>query len=63
VIYSKKIRNAYIICFNAHKDDYDKAGYPYAFHPFFLASQMDEKTQRLLRFYTMLRKITAINMI
>lgn len=43
MIYSKKIKDAFVICFNAHKDDYDKAGYPYVFHPFFLASQMDDE--------------------
>lgn len=43
MIYSPKIRNACIICFNAHKNDYDKAGYPYVFHPFFLANQMDDE--------------------
>lgn len=48
MIYSKKIRKAYIICFNAHKDDYDKAGYPYVFHPFFLASQMDDEDSTIV---------------
>lgn len=43
MIYSKKVRDAFLICFNAHKEDYDKAGYPYVFHPFFLASQMDDE--------------------
>jgi (p)ppGpp synthase/HD superfamily hydrolase len=48
MIYSKKIQNAYIICFNAHKDDFDKAGYPYVFHPFFLASQMDDEESTIV---------------
>jgi len=43
MIYSKKVSDALLICFNAHKEDYDKAGYPYVFHPFFLASQMDDE--------------------
>ena len=43
MIYSKKVRDAFLICFNAHKEDYDKAGDPYVFHPFFLASQMDDE--------------------
>ena len=33
------------ICFEAHKDQKDKTGLPYIFHPFHLAEQMtDEKT-------------------
>lgn len=48
MIYSKKIRNAYIICFNAHKNDYDKAGYPYVFHPFYIASQMNDEDSTIV---------------
>ena len=29
--------------FQAHKDDLDKGGYPYVFHPFYLATQMDDE--------------------
>lgn len=29
--------------FEAHKNDKDKGGYPYVFHPFFLASQMNDE--------------------
>jgi len=43
MIYSNMVRKAFIICFNAHKKDFDKAGYPYVFHPFFLANQMDDE--------------------
>lgn len=43
MIYSKKVQKAFIICFNAHKEDVDKAGYPYVFHPFYLANQMDDE--------------------
>ena len=33
------------LCFEAHKDQRDKSGLPYVFHPFHLAEQMkDEKT-------------------
>ena len=33
------------ICFEAHKDQVDKSGMPYVFHPFHLAEQMtDEDT-------------------
>lgn len=45
MIYSEQIKKACNILFAAHKDDVDKAGYPYVFHPFFLATQMpDEKS-------------------
>ncbi len=29
--------------YEAHKDDYDKGGYPYVFHPFYLATQMEDE--------------------
>ena len=33
------------LCFEAHKDQLDKSGLPYVFHPFHLAEQMkDEET-------------------
>ena len=33
------------LCFEAHKDQTDKSGLPYVFHPFHVAEQMaDEKT-------------------
>ncbi len=36
------------LCFEAHKDQADKSGMPYVFHPFHLAEQMkDEKTVTL----------------
>lgn len=31
------------ILFDAHKDDTDKGGYPYVFHPFYLATCMDDE--------------------
>lgn len=48
MIYSDKIKEAMNICFNAHKNDYDKAGYPYVFHPFFVASQMDDEDSTIV---------------
>ncbi len=41
--YSELVKKACCIMFNAHRDDLDKAGYPYVFHPFYLASQMDDE--------------------
>ena len=41
--YSKLVKKACQISFEAHKDDVDKGGYPYVYHPFFLATQMDDE--------------------
>jgi len=40
MIYTQKTKTALKICFEAHKDQMDKSGLPYAFHPFHLAEQM-----------------------
>ena len=40
MIYSDLIKKACSIAYDAHKEDVDKGGYPYVFHPFFLATQM-----------------------
>jgi (p)ppGpp synthase/HD superfamily hydrolase len=40
MIYTKKTKKALNLCFNAHKDQTDKSGMPYVFHPFHLAEQM-----------------------
>ena len=45
MIYTEKTKKALKLCFEAHKDQVDKSGLPYVFHPFHLAEQMqDEKT-------------------
>ncbi len=45
MIYTKQTRKAMNLCFEAHKNQRDKSGQPYVFHPFHLAEQMsDEKT-------------------
>ena len=45
MIYTPKTKKALKLCFEAHKDQLDKSGLPYVFHPFHLAEQMtDEKT-------------------
>ena len=41
MIYTTLTKKALKICFNAHKDQVDKTGMPYVFHPFHLAEQMD----------------------
>ena len=40
MIYTKKTKKALNFCFKAHKDQFDKSGQPYVFHPFHLAEQM-----------------------
>ena len=45
MIYTEKTKRALGLCFEAHKDQADKSGMPYVFHPFHLAEQMkDEET-------------------
>ena len=45
MIYTKMTKVALKLCFDAHKDQTDKSGMPYVFHPFHLAEQMkDEAT-------------------
>lgn len=41
MIYTTLTKKALKICFNAHKNQVDKTGVPYVFHPFHLAEQMD----------------------
>ena len=44
-IYTDKTKKAMKLCFEAHKDQVDKSGMPYMFHPFHVAEQMkDEAT-------------------
>lgn len=45
MIYTSNTKKALKLCFEAHKNQVDKSGMPYVFHPFHLAEQMeDEKT-------------------
>ena len=41
--YSELVKKACAIMYDAHKEDRDKGGYPYVFHPFYLATQMDDE--------------------
>ena len=36
-------KKALMLCFDSHKDQVDKTGLPYVFHPFHLAEQMDDE--------------------
>lgn len=40
MIYTEKTKSALKLCFEAHKEQLDKGGIPYVFHPFHLAEQM-----------------------
>lgn len=40
MLYTPKTKLALNLCFDAHKDQKDKSGQPYVFHPFHLAEQM-----------------------
>ena len=43
MIYTKMTEKALKTCFEAHKNQYDKSGMPYVFHPFHLAEQMTDE--------------------
>ena len=40
MIYTELTKKAMRLCFEAHKDQVDKSGLPYVFHPFHVAEQM-----------------------
>ena len=41
MIYTALTKQALKLCFEAHRNQLDKSGMPYVFHPFHLAEQMD----------------------
>lgn len=43
MFYSDLVKKACIISFEAHKNDKDKSGYPYIYHPFYLAMQFNDE--------------------
>ena len=45
MIYSDLTKRAMSICFEAHKEQKDKGGMPYVFHPFHLAEQMSTEEE------------------
>ena len=48
MIYTDKTKNAMKLCFKAHKDQVDKSGMPYVFHPFHVAEQMTDETTTIV---------------
>ena len=43
MIYTPLTKKAMKLCFEAHKNQTDKTGLPYVFHPFHLAEQMTDE--------------------
>ncbi len=43
MIYTEATKKALKLCFDAHKEQTDKSGIPYVFHPFHLAEQMTDE--------------------
>lgn len=43
MIYTELTKKAMKLCFEAHKNQVDKTGLPYVFHPFHLAEQMNDE--------------------
>ena len=53
MIYTDKTKKAMKLCYEAHKDQVDKSGLPYVFHPAHVAEQMtDEATTIVALFMT-----------
>ena len=48
MIYTELTKKALKICFDAHKEQVDKSGTPYVFHPFHLAEQMKEEATTIV---------------
>lgn len=43
MLYTELTKKALRLCFDAHKDQVDKTGLPYVFHPFHVAEQMTDE--------------------
>ena len=43
MIYTAMTKKALQLCYKAHKNQVDKSGMPYVFHPFHLAEQMEDE--------------------
>ena len=43
MIYTNLTKKALKLCFEAHRDQVDKTGIPYVYHPFYIAEQMTDE--------------------
>ena len=48
MINTKLTRKAMVIAYNAHANQFDKAGVPYIFHPIHLAEQLDTEMECII---------------
>ena len=48
MIYTDKTKKAMKLCYEAHKDQVDKTGVPYVFHPFHVAEQMTSEAATIV---------------
>lgn len=48
MIYTKMTKLALRLCFDAHKEQNDKSGMPYVFHPFHLAEQTETEDETVV---------------
>ena len=48
MIYTDKTKKAMKLWFEAHKDQLDKSGMPYVFHPFHVAEQMTDEVTTIV---------------
>lgn len=48
MIYTDNTKKALKLCFAAHKEQKDKSGLPYVFHPFHLAEQMEDEDSTIV---------------
>ena len=48
MIYTPETKKAMKLCFEVHKNQTDKSGLPYVFHPFHLAEQMTDETTTIV---------------
>ena len=48
MIYTSATKKAMKLCFQAHKDQVDKSGIPYVFHPIHLAEQMEDEVTTIV---------------
>ncbi|MDO9088129.1 MAG: hypothetical protein Q7U53_18120 [Anaerolineaceae bacterium] len=48
MIYTTMTKLAMRIAFDVHKDQFDKSGMPYIYHPFYLATQMDTEVSTIV---------------